>query len=180
MELFLVIGNLGADAQLITENGKEFVKFNVAETRKWKTEDGAEREETLWNSCIMNGRQDKLMPYLIKGAKVCVIGRGSTRVYSSPKQRCMVAGLNISVDKLELIGATPDPMPRNIVTPTGEIIPVSKAYFIDFNIARANGAKKNEPVQFFDQKQGIYSVDYNGWITPLQTGTDTQEEETKE
>ena len=49
-----VIGNLGADAQIKGENGKQFIAFNVAHTDKWTDEAGQQHEETTWVQCIIN------------------------------------------------------------------------------------------------------------------------------
>lgn len=176
MEILFVIGNLGADAELKQENGNEFVKFNVAETRAWSGSDGVKHEETLWNSCIMNGRQEKLLPYLTKGTKVAVIGRASTRVFSSPKERRMVAGINIQVDRLELISVNTDVVPRYIVAPdSGELVPTAKAFFIDSKLAVKAGAKEGVPVVFFDaQGRKSYQVDVNGFVWPDQVAGDAQ------
>lgn len=179
MELLIVIGNLGSDAQFKNENGSEFVKFNVAETRRWKGQDNVDHEETIWNSCIMNGRQEKLLPYLVKGTKVCVIGRASTRVYSSPKERRMVAGININVDRVELIGTQPDAVPRRIVTQDGELVNVAKFFAIDPSIAEKNGAKKGVPAIFYDEKGGSYLVDANGLVAPQKTPENSTEETTE-
>lgn len=165
MEFLIVIGNLGSDAEVRTDNGNEYTRFNVAETRKWTGSDGVEHEETIWNQCIMHGKQEKLLPYLLKGAKVCVMGRASTRVYSSAKERRMVAGISIQVDRLELIGSIPDPVPRSIIAPSGELVPVSKCFYIDFNIARQY-AGQAAPATFFDRNgQPCFLVDYNGFVT---------------
>lgn len=165
MEFLIVIGNLGSDAEVRTDNGNEYTRFNVAETRKWTGSDGVEHEETIWNQCIMHGKQEKLLPYLLKGAKVCVMGRASTRVYSSAKERRMVAGISIQVDRLELIGSIPDPVPRSVVAPSGELVPVSKCFYIDFNVARQY-AGQAAPATFFDRNGSpCFLVDYNGFVT---------------
>lgn len=169
MELFFVIGNLGSDAEYKCENGSEFIKFNVAETRRWTDANHVQHEETIWNSCIMHGKNEKLLPFLTKGTKVFVMGRGSTRVYSSPKERRMVAGINISVDRVELIGASSDPVGRDVVSADGCIYPVTKLYYIGWEQARNAGATEQQPVIFYD-KQGNASflVDYNGFVTRIQ------------
>lgn len=185
MELFFVIGNLGADAKLVTENGKEFISFNVAETRKWSTADGKDHEETIWNSCIMNGRQEKLLPYLTKGTKVFVMGRGSARVFSSPKLKAMVAGLNISVDRLELISVNREVIPARLVSPNGVIVNVNKAYYIDPNIAKTENGDNYNSIWYNEHGIACAQVDKNGWCFPIannsQNATDgTAQDATKD
>lgn len=168
MELLFVIGNLGSDAEARKENGNEFIRFNVAETRKWTGADNVTHEETIWNSCVMSGANTKLLPYLVKGAKVCVIGRASTRVYSSPKERRMVAGINISVDRLELIGQTPDAVPREVISADGQILKVQKFFAIHPDIAKNLVGKLGETATLYD-KQGnpSFVVDYNGFVSKV-------------
>ena len=93
-----IIGNLGADAERKTTNGRDFVTFRVAHT--FKAGDG--REETTWVSCAMNGDGGKVLQYLKKGTKVFVSGRPRLRVYSSPKTHQMEAGIDLSVESVEL------------------------------------------------------------------------------
>ncbi len=173
MELFICIGNLGADAELKTENGKEFVKFNVAETRRWQDSTGAQREETIWNSCIMHGRNEKLLPFLTKGTKVVVVGRGSVRVYSSPKLRQMVAGININVDRLELISVNRDEVDRYITTPDGELVSVTKLFYVDYNIARRYATETSQALFYDRNGQAAFYVDYNGFVTKIKNDEDS-------
>lgn len=99
-----VIGNLGADATIKDFNGRKAVVFNVAHTDKWKDEQGTAHETTTWVSCIWNGDGGKVLPYLKKGQMVFVSGTPSLRIYDSPKEHCKVAGLNLRVNRIELVG----------------------------------------------------------------------------
>ena len=100
-----IIGNLGADAVVKSTNGSEFLTFRVAHTNKFTNKSTGEiREETIWASCVINGRQESVLPYLKTGTKVYVRGNGSLQIYSSPKTRQMECGLSISVHELELCG----------------------------------------------------------------------------
>ena len=70
-----IIGNLGADAQLLEKNGNKFVAFRVANTDKWVDKStGQVIESTQWVSCTLNGDGGALLPYLKKGTKVFVRG----------------------------------------------------------------------------------------------------------
>lgn len=167
MELFFVIGNLGADAELKIENGNEFVRFSVAETRKFTDAAGNKKEETMWNSCIMNGRNEKLLPYLTKGTKVCVIGRGSTRIYSSPAEKRMMAGINISVDRLELIQVNSESVPRRVIDPaTGSIYDTYKFYFLAPDVVSKIA---QFPYHMVDERGGQYVVNEQGCVLPVQS-----------
>ena len=99
-----VIGNLGADAQVKGENGKEFVSFNVAHTDRWTDNTGTTHETTQWVSCIINDAKSKVVQYLTKGKQVFVRGEARLRVYSSEQARATVAGITVVVREIELVG----------------------------------------------------------------------------
>ena len=168
MNIFQVIGNLGADARIIDNNGSKFVSFNVADTQSWTDESGIKHESTDWISCTINGDGGNLLPYLTKGKMVWVSGRISTRIYSSPKDRQMKAGLNLYVRNIELIGGSSDGMPKNLVTTEGELLNVSKAYYIDHNKAKELGATNTQDIMLMGERGGQYSVTKDGWVTPIQ------------
>jgi len=164
---FVVIGNLGSDARIEENNGHKFVSFNVAHNDRFQDANGAVHESITWVSCALNGDGGKLLPFLVKGRQVYVEGKGSTRVYSSPTLRRMVAGLNISVDRIELIGGQVDAVPRSLVDGDGALHSVGKAYFILAEEAKNLGAKKNAPITLNATDGRMFSVDYLGWVAPV-------------
>lgn len=100
-----IIGNLGADAQLNTVNGSQFVSFRVANTERFTDRSTGEvRETTEWISCTWNGDGGKVLQYLKAGTKVYVTGRCESRLYVSSKDGKQHAGINCSVRQLELCG----------------------------------------------------------------------------
>lgn len=154
----IVIGNLGANAEFHSENGNEFVSFKVAHTDRYKSSDGQDKEETVWVSCVLNGRADKLLQYLTKGTKVCVVGDASVRTYHSKKMQRLVAGVNVFVRQIELIGARPDAVPPYLFDENGVQHNVTKYFFCQ--------DMKNQPL--FDRDGTAYTVDENGWVFPPQ------------
>lgn len=164
-----VIGHIGGDAVVKEVNGKKFVSFNVAHSDVWTDEQGAQHESTFWVSCAISGDGGKLLPYLRKGQCVFVQGRGSTRVYSSPKERRMVAGLNISVDKIELVGAAPDRVPRELFTSDSLVLRVNKFYGIDPENLKAAGLSANGEYDVIDRAGNPYRVVSGGWVLPVNT-----------
>lgn len=175
---FAVIGNLGSDARIEESNGHKFVSFNVAHNDRYQGADGAVHESITWVSCALNGDGGKLLPFLVKGRQVYVEGKGSTRVYSSPTLRRMVAGLNIAVDRIELIGGQVDAVPRSLVDGDGALHSVNKAYYLAQNEAKSLGAKKDAPVTLNATDGRMFSVDYQGWISPVSStpAENTQQE----
>ena len=154
-----MIGNLGANAEIKAADGREFVTFRIAHNESYTGADGTKTEKSMWVDCTMsctNGRP-AVLPYLVKGSAVCVVGNVSTRVYSSEKDRCMKAGLTIHVQKLELIGAQGDSVPRRLFTKDGVMVEINKYYH----------AQTTETM-LIDQRGNQFTVAEGGWIAPAQ------------
>ena len=120
----ILIGNLGADAQVKESNGSKFVTFRVAHTESYNDQAGQKHESTTWIDCIMSNAESKVVPYLKKGTKVYVSGNCSLRVFSSAKYRQMMAGAQINVQNVELLGGSSDDVPRQLIDANGIIHPV--------------------------------------------------------
>lgn len=92
MKQITIIGNIGANAvRRMTSEGRELMSFNVAVNQG---------DRTIWFNCIGSLRE-KVLPYLVKGQCVCVIGDLNARIYNQD------IDLSISIDRLELCGAKP-------------------------------------------------------------------------
>lgn len=95
---FSLIGNLGADAEVKNFSSGDYVTFRVAHNFK-----EGDKERTQWVSCYLKGSGGKLLDYLKKGASVFVCGRGAARTFSSQITKQFEVGLDIQVDRLELV-----------------------------------------------------------------------------
>lgn len=155
-----VIGNLGADAKVVSENGYAFIKFNVAHTDRWTDQDGKEHTATQWVSCIINDSNSKLLPFLTKGKQVFVRGNLTARVFSSEKERRMVAGLNLNVREIELVGGVSREVPRELITKDGQLVKVFDAWFLDPQA----GIKSTTLV---DRTGNEYEVNESSFVRPL-------------
>ena len=158
-----LIGNLGADARVENNHGNPFVSFNVADRNQWTDAAGQVHEETTWISCTLNGDGGRLLPYLKKGTLVYVNGRPSTRVYSSERDRCMKAGINLFVRQVELVGGRQDEVPSRLFTPAGQMVDIYKAYFTDQEPFR------NTILQ--DRSLNQYQVDQYGFVRSVTAAT---------
>ena len=160
------IGNIGADAKIMEGNGSKFVTFRIAHTSKWDSGDGHQKEQTTWIDVVINNVESKVIPYLKAGVKVYVRGNASLRVYSSPKERQMKAGIQINAIDVELCGGTSDAVPRQIINPaTGAISEVRKFYWVD---PKELAVKKGQVVEVIDSRQNNYRVDDKGFVVPMQ------------
>ena len=157
MLIATLIGNLGANAEIKSADGREFVSFRVAHNDSYKGADGTRVESSMWVDCTMscsNGRP-AVLPYLTKGTAVCVVGQVSTRVYSSEKDRCMKAGLKIHVQRVELIGAAGDNCPRRLFTKDGVMVDISKYFYAE-----------TTETTLYDQRGNSYPIAEGGWVCP--------------
>lgn len=152
-----LIGNLGGNAEIKSADSREFVTFRVAHNESYKDAGGNRVDRTQWIDCTMscdNGRP-AVLPYLVAGTMVCVIGSMSTRVYSSEKDRCMKAGVTIHVQRLELLGGQSDVVPRRLYDKDGVQVDVVKLYLVPV-----------KSCNLMDTRGRIYDVDKKGWVTP--------------
>lgn len=164
MNLSYVIGNLGADAEVKTANGKSFISLSIADSRKYTTQDGKEVSEINWIDAIISNADHPVLPYLKQGVKVCVIGNASLRVYSSKKDRMMKAGLTIHVLSIELCGGSSDAVPRQLIEPeTGRVLQTAKFYWISTDDIKL---KKGQTKMLADVRGNEYILDSNGFVAP--------------
>lgn len=168
-----IIGNLGADAEVKESNGSKFVTMRIAHTDSWRDDAGNKQERTTWVDATMNDAESKVLPYLKQGVKVFVRGNASLRVYSSPKDRKMKAGLSVSVWELELLGGAMDAVPRQVIDPaTAQVFDVSKYYWIN----RDNkNMKKDELYTLCDVRGNNYSMNKGGFVVPLEIKQEGEE-----
>ena len=167
MLIATLIGNLGANAEIKSADGREFVSFRVAHNDSYKGADGTRVESSMWVDCTMSCASGRpaVLPYLTKGTAVCVVGQVSTRVYSSEKDRCMKAGLKIHVQRVELIGAAGDNCPRRLYTKDGVMVDVLKYFHAE-----------TKETTLYDQRGNAYSIAEGGWVVPPTTQNDDQGE----
>lgn len=164
----VLIGNLGADAEVRSANGREFVSFRVAHSWNFTAQDGTINSGTIWVDCIGSNLKG-VVEYLKKGTQVYVEGNVSLRVYSSKVDRCMKAGLTINVETLQLIGGKTDEVPREVINPdNGEVYGVEKLYsVVDWNTVQMT----QEPKRFVDARGKEYYMDKYGMIAPVTNNT---------
>lgn len=163
-----LIGYIGSDAEVKSGNGKEFTTFRVANSERWTGQDGQNHETTIWVDCAMNGRPP-VVEFLRKGTLVFVTGSCTLRVYSSPKDKCMKAGMSINVQRVELLGGKTELIPSQLIEPTtGNLLSVIKHYAIQ---EYASGTPSKTDMQLIDSKGNQYLCDRYGWVTRIEQKT---------
>lgn len=172
-----IIGNLGADAEIKEANGSKFVTMRVAHTDRWKDEDEKTHESTLWADVTMNNVESKVIPFLKAGTRVFIRGSIKLRVYSSPKDRCMKAGLTIVAQEIELLGGSTDEVPKQLVIPdTGALVPVHKYYQAEVD---TKAWRKEDVGYLVDTKGNSYDLVKGGWVTPHREDSEPQGEQSE-
>ena len=71
----IIQGNLGKDAETVTNNSNTYYRLTVATSETWKDKQTQEKKEkTTWHTCYLFGNYANLIPYLTKGKPVLVEG----------------------------------------------------------------------------------------------------------
>lgn len=154
-----VIGNLGADAELKTINGKVYLTFRVAHSEKFTKQDGSQIEETTWISCITS-QFTSLHQYLKRGQKVFVSGDCKASIVWKPKTRENVVGLSINVRSIELCGGSKqDDIPPMLYDEDGVQRSVTKLYWVDVT--------KDKVTNLWDSSSAQYVVNEQGFVLRL-------------
>lgn len=105
MNRVILIGNLGADAELkYTNSGQPVASMRLATSEKWQGKDGQQQERTDWHSLTLWGkRAEALAKYLTKGSRIAVQGRIQYREYEG-RDGNKRWSTDIIVDDVELLG----------------------------------------------------------------------------
>lgn len=107
MKVVYFAGNLGADAETVNANGKEFVSFSVAVKLS--------KEDTEW--VRVSTSQTSLAPYLKKGTLVSVVGTESVQVYTDKSGQAK-AQSKVSALRIQLLGGGQSSTPSTVSAPT--------------------------------------------------------------
>jgi len=161
-----IIGNLGADAQVYTENGSKFVKLSIADTVHRKKADGTTEEKTTWVSATINGDGGELVKYLTKGTKVYASGDARVKTFHSEKQRALVAGIDLFIRDIQLISVNRDDVPHDLYDIEGNAHAISKWFY--------SAEVRNQPL--YSRNGEEFTVDANGWVRPVQQDSEEQSE----
>lgn len=172
-----LIGNLGADAEIKSGEGYSFVSMRVANTEKWRDENGDEHSVTEWVDVNYSKTDSGLLPFLKSGMKIFVRGFIRQRVYSSQKDRKMKAGITINATEIELCGGSSDNVPRSLIIPqTGEVVEVGKRYIANVDTSKW---KKDDKGFLVDKAGNQYELAKGGWVSPMVPEEEKHEEPTQ-
>lgn len=157
-----LIGNLGADAEVKSIQGKVYLMFRVAHSEKFVKSDGTSVELTQWVS-VISSQFTKLQPYLKKGQKVFVYGELKADVVWSPSSKTNVVGLSVNARSIELCNSVRvDDVPSVLYDKDGVQHNVNKLFWTQLD--------SNEECSMWDSKAKEYIVNYQGYVVPKNDG----------
>ena len=101
-----IIGNIGNDAVIKDFNGRKFISFNVAHSRRYTDAQGNSKERTTWVSVLKYTTEEspRLLQRLTKGTQVYVEGEPSVRAWTDAQGNAQAA-INLSADRIELLSS---------------------------------------------------------------------------
>ncbi len=103
----VIVGNLGRDPEQrsIGDGDRSVTSFPVATSRKYKTRDGSDREDTQWHSVQVWGPQgENCARFLGKGSLVLVSGEMRYRKYTG-KDDVERISAEINADKVQFLNS---------------------------------------------------------------------------
>ena len=102
----ILLGNLTRDPQLsYTPSQTAVVEFGLATNRKWKAQDGSQKEETCFVDCRAFGRAaENINKYCQKGRPLLVEGRLSFDSWQA-QDGSKRSKLRVTVENFQFIGA---------------------------------------------------------------------------
>ena len=105
MNKIIVIGNLGRDPEMrYTPSGQAVTSFSVASSRRYRTAEGEQREETEWFNVSAFGRLSEICnQYLTRGQQVYVEGRLRGRSYTDRDGQPRYS-LDIMLTEMQMLG----------------------------------------------------------------------------
>ena len=101
----ILLGNLTRDPQLsYTPNQTAVVDFGIATNRRWKGQDGTQRDETCFADCRMFGKRAEVInKYCKKGNPLFVEGRLTFDSWQS-QDGSKRSKLRVTVENFEFMG----------------------------------------------------------------------------
>lgn len=97
MQMLIIAGTLGRDAELRDANGEKVLNFSVA-VDNGKDRDGGKREPTWFRCALWGKRAESAAPYFLKGTRLTLTGRPTARAHDDK------AYLGLTVDQFSFMG----------------------------------------------------------------------------
>lgn len=111
MNLVVLAGNLTRDPELrFTGTGTAVAEFGLANNRKWKGQDGEEKEEVSYFNCVAFGRTAEIVcDWFGKGGAICVEGRLQQQRWEDKATGKPQSGVKVIVERFHFTGDSKGP-----------------------------------------------------------------------
>lgn len=106
----IIVGNLGRDPEMrYTPSGSPVTSFSVAVSRRWRTPEGENREETEWfNVECWNKLAETANEYLQKGRQVFIEGRFRTESWDDKNTGEKRYRTKVVANEMQMLGQRGD------------------------------------------------------------------------
>ena len=102
----MLIGNVGKDPERrMTQNGKARATFSIATSRRYRDNNGEQKEDTTWHNIVAWGKSAELLEQLgvTKGTSLYIEGTLSNRQWSDPTSGTMKYITEINMENFQLL-----------------------------------------------------------------------------
>lgn len=108
MNNWILSGRIGRDAETRTlQSGKTVINFSIATDVYGKNANGEGEKRTLWTNVSWFSGNEKLVPYLKKGAVVMIEGRPTAHAYQN-KEGQIVGDTEMVASRIEMMSFASD------------------------------------------------------------------------
>ena len=103
-----VLGYVGTEPDIRrTASGKSVVRFRIAATRRYNTQDGSQAQQTTWLTCVAWGQTaDAIAKYVTKGRRLLLEGHIQERDYTDKNNQSRKA-YEIVISEWHLLDSPP-------------------------------------------------------------------------
>ena len=111
VNMVILVGNIGADAEVRTVGQNQVARFRIATTEKYRKQDGEQVESTEWHTIELWGSAG-VHPYLVKGQQVYVRGSIRTEEWTG-NDGVTKTQVKIRANEVQLVGSRPQSQQRS-------------------------------------------------------------------
>ena len=96
-----IIGNIGKDPEIKTlQNGRKFVSFSLATSKRYRDNNGEQKEETQWHNIVIWGKTAETFENIgiVKGTQLYIEGEITNRSWTDQTtgQKRYTTEINVS------------------------------------------------------------------------------------
>lgn len=109
---FIIVGHVAQVRDLNQVNGKAVQNFSVATNRRYTTESGEQREDTIFVEIAMWGNRTNVMPYIRVGDPIAISADWVTLNPYMTKEGKLAAAIRLNNPEIKLLGKRDKSQPQ--------------------------------------------------------------------